>query len=54
MNDRNYDASKFAFELRLKIWEELFGFDKADMIDPISESLWIKIQDRAKVYLFFH
>ena len=51
MGKEEYDASTFALNLRLNIWNELFGFDKKDLADPIDEELWIKVRERAKVLL---
>lgn len=54
MGNHNYDAAKFAFDLRIQIWEELFGFEKNEIVDPINENLWQKIIERSKViHLFF-
>lgn len=50
MGNNNYDAAKFAFDLRINIWEELFGFEKKEIIDPINEDLWQKILERAQVF----
>lgn len=52
MGDEQYMAGKFAFDLRIKIWQEHFGFEKSELVDPINEKLWQKIKQRAKVFLY--
>ncbi len=51
MGNEEYEASTFALNLRLNIWNELFGFEKNELADPIDEELWIKVKERAKVLL---
>ena len=53
MAKENYDASRFALNLRLNIWTELFGFDVDELMDPINETLWKKVKERAKVILIY-
>lgn len=50
MGKNDFAASKFALELRLEIWKEIFGFDSQDMVDPIEKELWNRIRERAKVF----
>jgi len=49
MDQQLHYASKFALELRLEIWKELFGFEKHEMMDPINEDFWKALKERSKV-----
>lgn len=44
-------AAKFALDLRLEIWKELFGFEISEMIDPCDDGFKDSKKERAKVFI---
>ena len=49
MNGETYLAGKFNYTLRNKLFQEHFGFSESEILDPIDENLWDKINKRAYV-----
>ena len=52
MNKKRVLSSKFACELRKKIWKEFFDFSYNELTDPISDDLWINIKKLINVFNF--
>ena len=53
MDKEVHYAAKFAMDLRLEIWKELFGFEISEMIDPCDDGFWKELKERAKVFIGF-
>ena len=51
MDKKVHYAAKFAMDLRLEIWKELFGFEVNEMIDPCDDGFWKELKERAKVFI---
>ena len=50
MDGEPYEASKFAHDLRVRIFKINFGFENEDrLIDPVDEGLWDIIDSRCNV-----
>lgn len=51
MDGSLYESGKFVYNLRLRLWNEIFGFI---CDDPINNEFWNNIFERSKVLFFFY